>query len=81
MPDVFEEIKNMLSHLFGIDPENIEEDSLVDDDLSITDLDMEDLISAIQEKYEIEIPQEKIASFKKVSDIVSYIYENTEPSA
>lgn len=81
MPDIFDEIKNMLSHQFGIEAENIEEDSLLDDDLSITDLDLEDLISAVEEKYEIEIPQEKIPSFKKVSDIVAYIYENTELTA
>lgn len=78
MTDLFEEIRKIISRDFGIPEEDIEEDSLLDEDLSITDLDLEDLLSKLQEKYEVEIPQGKIASFKKVSDIVNYLYEHTE---
>ena len=78
MAEYFEEIKRLISDQFGIPGENIEEDSLLDEDLSITDLDLDDLISLIQKKYEIEIPQSSISSFKKISDIISYLYENTE---
>ena len=78
MTDYFEDIKKLISNQFGIPEENIEEDSLLDEDLSITDLDLEDLISQIQNKYEVEIPQEIVSSFKKISDIVSYLYENAE---
>ena len=78
MTDYFEDIKKLISNQFGIPEENIEEDSLLDEDLSITDLDLEDLIAQIQNKYEVEIPQEIVSSFKKISDIVSYLYENAE---
>lgn len=78
MTDYFEDIKKLIANQFGIPQENIEEDSLLDEDLSITDLDLEDLIAQIQNKYEVEIPQEIVSSFKKISDIVSYLYENAE---
>ena len=78
MIDYFEDIRNIISREFGIPLENIEEDSLLDEDLSITDLDMEDFLTHIQEKYDIQIPSEKNSSFKKISDIVSYLYENTQ---
>lgn len=78
MTDLFEDIRKLISRDFGIPEEDIEEDSLLDEDLSVTDLDLEDLLTKIQEKYEVEIPQTKIASFKKVSDIVNYLYEHTE---
>jgi len=78
MGDIFEDIRKLISRDFGIAEEDIEEDSLLDEDLSVTDLDLEDLLTKIQEKYEVEIPQAKISSFKKVSDIVNYLYEHTE---
>mgnify|MGYP001560495879 CR=1 FL=1 len=78
MIDIFEELKRMLSHQFGLDAEIIEEESLLDEDLSLTDLDLEDFIAKVEEKYEIEIPQDKLPQFKKVSDIVTYLYENAQ---
>ncbi len=80
MTDLFEEIKRMISNQFGIPLEDIEEDSLLDEDLSIAELDLEDLIAQIQTKYDINIPSNKTASFKKVSDIVSFLYENAQDS-
>lgn len=79
MTDFLEDLKGLISKQFAIPTDEIEEESLLDEDLSITDLDLEDLMVQIQKKYEIEIPQEKFPSFKKVGDIVSYLYENIEP--
>jgi len=75
-----EEIKQIISTQFGIPVEKIQEDSLLDEDLSITDLDLEDFMGFVQKKYEINIDQEQFPSFKKVSDIVSYLYDNLEIS-
>lgn len=78
--EIFEGIKNIIEKQFGIDGENIEEDMELDQDLNITDLEIEDLIAAIEEKYDIKIPEEKATSFVKVADIVTYVYENINQS-
>lgn len=78
MVDYFEVIKEMISNQFGITEDDILEESLLDEDLSITDLDLEDLISQLETKYDVEIPPERIHSFKKVSDIVAFLYESTQ---
>ncbi|MBI2327009.1 acyl carrier protein [Candidatus Curtissbacteria bacterium] len=78
MVDYLEDIKKIISGQFGIEEEDIEEDSLLETDLAITDLDMEDLIASLEEKYEIQIPQAENQRFEKVSDIVSYLYDNVE---
>lgn len=80
MNDYFEDIKKTLEKQFGLDPEDIEEDSSLESDLNISDLDMEDLIPLIGEKYQVEIPEEDYSQFKKVADIVNYLYENVEPT-
>ena len=78
MVDYLEDIKKLISKQFDIAEEDIEEDSFFEADLNIGDLDLEDLIENIQDKYQIQIPSEKVATFKKVSDIVSYLFENVE---
>ena len=70
MVDYLEDLKNLIVKQFGIDPENIEEDSSLEADLNITELDLEDLIETI--------PPEKVSTFKKVSDIVNYLFENID---
>ena len=76
--DYFEELRKLISEQFSIPEDNIEEDSLLDEDLSITDLDLEDLITQIQKKFDIVVPADKIPSFKKVSDIVAFLYDHAE---
>ena len=76
--DYFEELRKLISEQFSIPEDTIEEDSLLDEDLSITDLDLEDLIAQLQKKFDILIPAEKIQSFKKVSDIVAFLYDHAE---
>ena len=76
--EILEDLRDIIEHEFGIDKENIEEDMELDQDLNITDLEIDDLIAKIEEKYDIKIPQEKIPSFIKVSDLVTYLYENSD---
>ena len=78
MVDYLEDIKKIIARQFGIPEEDIEEDSLLEADLAITDLDMEDFIAILEEKYEMQIPQDLITTFKKVSDIVTYLYDNVD---
>ena len=78
MVDHLEDIKKLISDQFGIPQEDIEEDSYLEADLNIAELDLEDLIETIQDKYQIQIPAQKVSTFKKVSDIISYLFENID---
>lgn len=78
--EILEEIKKTISKQFGISEEDIEENSYFDQDLNVAELEMEDLIAQVEEKYNVKIPLETIPSFKKVSDLVDYLYENAEVS-
>lgn len=76
--EIFEDIKQIIHNQFGIVEDKIEEDSYFDSDLNISELEIEDVTTAIQEKYGIKIPDEKLVSIKKVSDLVTLIYENAD---
>lgn len=78
MVDYLEDIKKIIAKQFGIEEEDIEEDSYLETDLNITDLDLEDLIGKIEDKYQIQIPQKVYSNFKQVTDIANYLYENAD---
>ena len=76
--EIFDDLKNIIEREFGIDKENIEEDMELDQDLNITDLEIDDFVALLEEKYDIKIPQNKIPTFFKISDVVNYLYENID---
>ncbi len=76
--EILEDLKTIIEEEFGIDKENIEEDMELDQDLNITDLEIDDLIKKLEEKYDIKIPQNKIPTFFKLTDLVAYLYENID---
>lgn len=78
MTDYFEDVKKIIVKQFGLEEDMVEEDSFLEADLNITELDMEDLIAKLEDRYEIEIPAQTYSKFKQVSDIATYLYENID---
>jgi len=39
---------------------------------------MEDLVTILEQKYQIAIPEEAYTNFKQASDIATYLYENVD---
>ena len=75
MEDYLEEVKKIIAKKFDLDINSIEEDSFIEADLNITELDMEDLVPIIEDKYQIEIPLSLSSKFKQISDIANFLYE------
>lgn len=78
MVEYFEEVKKLIVRQFGIDEETIEEESSLEADLNLSELDIEDLVTQLQEKYQITIPEAAYSRFKQISDITTYLYENVD---
>lgn len=78
MIDYFEDVKKIIAKQFEIDFDLIEEESFLLTDLNISELDMDDLIATIEDKYQLSIPSNTYLKFQKVEDIVTYLYENVD---
>ncbi len=78
--EILEDLKKIIHKQFGIAEDKIEEESYFDADLNITDLEIEDLVASLQEKYGMTTTQ-STPSFKKVLDLVTYIYENADTTS
>ena len=78
MIDYTEEVKKLIEKQFGLEEDTVEEESFLEADLNITELDLEDLIAVLENKYEITVPQDEYPKFKQVSDIATYLYEHVD---
>jgi len=73
--EIFEDIKRIIQKQFDVSESDIEEESYFDENLHISELDMEDFISALETKYDLIIKDEVVSQFNQVSDLVTYLYE------
>ena len=70
---VFEKIKKALSEQLGIDESLITLESTVVEDLNIDSLDLVELILALEEEYQIIIPEEEAENLSTIGDVVNYV--------
>ena len=70
---VFEKIKALLAEQFDEEEDSITIDTSLTEDLGADSLDLADVLMAIEDEFEVEIPDEDIENIKTVGDIVDYI--------
>lgn len=75
---VFSRVKKIIADQLGLDENTIKLDSLFVDDLGADSLDVVELIMALEEEFDIEIPDEEAEKVTKVGDVVEYISSHIE---
>jgi len=71
--ELFESIKGMIVEQLGVDADSVKEDSSFIDDLNADSLDMVELVMAMEEEFDIEIPDDVAEKVVTVKDAVNYI--------
>ena len=72
----FKKMQGLIAEQLGVDAEKVESESSFIEDLGADSLDLVELIMALEEEYDIEIPDEDAAQLKTVQDATSYIEKN-----
>lgn len=75
---VFDKIKEIIVDQLGVEPEKVTMEASFIDDLGADSLDIVELIMALEEEFDIEIPDEEAEKFPTVGDVVEYIKANTD---
>ncbi|GCD09526.1 acyl carrier protein [Clostridium tagluense] len=75
---MFEKIRATIASQLSIDEEEIKMESSFMNNLGADSLDIVELIMALEEEYEIEIPDEDVEKIATVGDVVEYIKAHTE---
>jgi acyl carrier protein len=70
---LFDEIKEVIVEQLNVNPEEIKLESNFVEDLGADSLDVVELVMALEEKFEIEIPDSEAEKIQTVKDVVDYI--------
>lgn len=70
---MFEKVKAKIAEQLSIDENEITMDSSFVDDLGADSLDIVELIMALEEEFDMEIPDEDAEKIATVGDVVEYI--------
>ena len=74
MEDIFERVRDIIAEQLGIeDKSSIEINTTFIDDLGADSLDVVELIMALEEEFEMEIPEVEAEKIVSVGDVVEYI--------
>jgi len=79
--DVFAKVKEIVTAQLEIEPEKVTPEANFANDLNADSLDTVELVMAIEEAFDIEIPDEAAEKIITVQAVVDYIIAKTEISA
>ncbi len=66
-------VTKIIEEQLGVDPDRIKPEASFIDDLGADSLDIVELVMAMEEEFDLEIPDEDAEKLKTVQDVTSYI--------
>ena len=73
----FKELQDLAAEILGIDPDQVQMDKSFQRDLAADSLDLVELIAAIEDKYDVELPEEELEKMKVIGDLWQYLEQKT----
>ena len=70
---VFEEVRDVVVEQLNVSPEAVKLESKIIEDLGADSLDVVELIMALEEKFDIQIPDADAEKLISIQDVVDYI--------
>ncbi len=74
--EVFEKLKTIIVEQLGVEEDLVKKEATFVDDLSADSLDIVELVMEIEEKFDMEVPDEDAEKIVTVGDVVNYIVQN-----
>lgn len=75
---MFDKIKEIIADKLSINEDDITMEASFVDDLGADSLDIVELIMALEDELEMEIPDEDVEGFTTVGDVVKYVKSHVE---
>ena len=71
--DVVERIRTLVASQLGVDAAEVTEDASILEDLGADSLDVVELVMALEETFDIEVPDEDVETMRTVGDVERYV--------
>jgi acyl carrier protein len=79
--DDFRELQELAAEILGVEPEQVQMDVSFARDLAADSLDLVELIAAVEDKYDVELPEEELEKMKNVGDLWKFLEEKAAQRA
>ena len=73
MGDIGERVKKIVVEHLGVEPDKVIEGASFIDDLGADSLDIVELVMAMEEEFDLEIPDEAAEKLRTVGDVTKYL--------
>ncbi|MDD3204857.1 MAG: acyl carrier protein [Lachnospiraceae bacterium] len=70
---MLEKVKEVIAEQLNVDASTITEETRFKEDLGADSLDLFEVVMALEDSYEIEIPQEDLENIKSVGAVIEYL--------
>ena len=78
---VEQKVKEIIVEQLGVDPEQVTQEASFVEDLGADSLDTVELVMALEEEFDLEIPDEDAEKIITVGDAIDYIEKNLTESS
>jgi acyl carrier protein len=79
--DVTAKVKSIIVEQLGVAEDEIKPESAFIEDLGADSLDIVELVMAMEEEFEVEIPDDDAENIKTVQDAINYINEHRKAAS
>jgi len=69
----FKELQELAAEILGVEPDRVQMGISFARDLAADSLDLVELIAAIEDKYDVELPEEELDKMKNVGDLWQFL--------
>ena len=76
MSSIYDQVKAIIVEQLGVDAEDVKTEASFVDDLGADSLDIVELVMALEEEFDLEIPDEDAEKIRTVGEAVKYIQEH-----
>ena len=73
----FRELQELAAEILGVEPEQVQMNVSFQRDLAADSLDLVELIAAVEDKYDVELPEEELENMKVIGDLWKYLEQKT----
>ena len=70
---MFEELRAIVAENLGVEESELTLETSFREDLEADSLDLFEMVMAVEEKYDVEIPSEELENLNTIADVIKYI--------
>ena len=73
----FKELQELAGEILGVDTDQVQLDKSFARDLAADSLDLVELIAAVEDKYDVELPEAELEKMKTIGDLWKFLEEKS----